>query len=507
MNMRKRNLLLKTFGISLIMCSLFSNLIMAQIAEKNIRWKKNSGAIHVVPLINCNLLYYGSMDSNFYALNVHTGKELWHFKTAYPITSNAAIKDDIVCFTSGNKIYGLNAKTGRLKWNYIARNAAPSNYMWPSNYHRSSPVIYNRIAYFGDDWGYMNGVNIKTGKLAFQYHIKTEYPDSNKRAIACKPAIKQDIIYFGDYGANVYAVSIINGREKWIHKMNTPKWDGSIVSEMVIKGNQLWFGRWTTIFSPISLKTGEPSWTFMDSVTYLPSTPVFYHNNVIIASTLGSSKIHCLNKHNGSESWYYQGKGIFFVKPIIIRDSILVINSTDPWQDRVGVLYFINCNQGSLIDSIKLNEATESSPVVIGNTMFLGRNDGMYAINYTPYLEKDTIANNTIRLKSSSVTPKDIIGSDEITIDKNASIAYPNPFETFVNFHVNFKDKTNNAFVLTIISEEGKQMYLKQYKNSNYESIIAWNGCDNNGQAIKSGIYFYTIKCGKNELNGRLIKK
>jgi outer membrane protein assembly factor BamB len=506
--MKKKDLLLKVFGMSIMMWSLFSNVTMAQIAEKNIRWKHSSGAINNAPLVNRNMIYYGSMDSNFYAVNIHTGKELWHFKTVYPITSNAAIKDGMVCFTSGNKIYGLNAKTGRMLWNYIARNAAPSNPMWPSNYHRSSPVIHHRIAYFGDDWGNLNGVNIKTGKLAFQYRIKTVYTDSSKKAIACKPIIKDDIVYFGDYGANVYAVSIINSREKWIHKMNTPKWDGSIVSEMVIKDNLLCFGRWTTIFSPISLKTGNPLWTFTDSITYLPSTPVFYKNKVIIASTLGSSKIHCLNMRDGSESWSYKGKGIFFVKPVIIRDSILVINSTDPWQDKVGVLYFINCNHGTLIDSINLSNATESSPVVVRNTMFLGRNDGMYAINYTPYLVKDTaVTIKNALLKSASVVPQEPISSNKITIGKNASTAYPNPFETSVNFLIDFKDITNSSIILTIISADGKLIYSKQYKNFDFKNILTWNGSNNNGQSIKSGVYFYSIKCDKHEIKGILVKK
>ena len=84
--MKKKDLLLKVFGLSIMMWALLPNLIMAQIAEKNIRWKHNSGAIHVIPLIERNVLYYGAMDSVFYALNAHTGRELWHFKAAYPIT-------------------------------------------------------------------------------------------------------------------------------------------------------------------------------------------------------------------------------------------------------------------------------------------------------------------------------------------------------------------------------------------------------------------------------------
>ena len=57
---------------------------------------------------------------------------------------------------------------------------------------------------------------------------------------------------------------------------------------------------------------------------------------------MGSSKIHCLKAKDGSKVWTFQAKGVFFVKPIIIQDSILIINSSDPWNpaDKTGVFIF-----------------------------------------------------------------------------------------------------------------------------------------------------------------------
>jgi hypothetical protein len=132
----------------------------------------------------------------------------------------------------------------------------------------------------------------------------------------------------------------------------------------------------------------------------------------------------------------------------------------------------------------------------------------MYAINYAPYLVKDiAIVNKNTLLKSASVVPQEPISSNKITISKNASTAYPNPFETSVNFLIDFKDNTNNSIILTIISADGKMIYSKQYKNFDVENIITWNGRNNNGQDIKSGIYFYSIKSDKNEIKGILVKQ
>jgi outer membrane protein assembly factor BamB len=369
-------------------CSMMTIVTNAQIPGDFIIWKFNSGEFNNKPLVNDSILYCGSMDKKFYALNIRTGNEIWHFAASYPITSSAAIENGIVCFESGNRLYGLDALTGNLLWSYVAKASAPGVILQPTDYHHSSPFIHNGIAYYGDEWGNMNGVNINTGTLAFQYTTSIPYTKASNKSIRCAPAIKDDIIYFGDYGANVYAISLVDSSVKWIHKITSPKWDGSVVSDMVIKDTVLYFGGYNNTFSPLSINTGNPVWSFTDVNTFLPSTPVFYKDNVIMGSTINSNKIHCLKMDNGTETWSIQAQGIFFVKPVIVHDSILLINSTEPFVSHYGTFYFINCKNGEIINHIHLPNASESSPVVVGDSLFLGRNDGMYAIDFSPYLER-----------------------------------------------------------------------------------------------------------------------
>jgi outer membrane protein assembly factor BamB len=56
------------------------------------------------------------MNGAFFALDAESGKAIWTFTVArFPIRSKAAIKDDVVCFESGNMLYGLDRKTGQEK--------------------------------------------------------------------------------------------------------------------------------------------------------------------------------------------------------------------------------------------------------------------------------------------------------------------------------------------------------------------------------------------------------
>jgi outer membrane protein assembly factor BamB len=83
-------------------------------------WRFNTGGPVDSPTVSGDLVYFGSYDDNFYALNITDGKVVWRFKTGNNILSPAAINDGLVYFGSeDNNIYALNATSGDLIWKYI----------------------------------------------------------------------------------------------------------------------------------------------------------------------------------------------------------------------------------------------------------------------------------------------------------------------------------------------------------------------------------------------------
>lgn len=360
---------------------LFSLLSFAQIPPERIIWKFNSDAsIESALIFRGNVIYFGNMDGDFYAIDVKTGVEKWSSKVSNPINSCAAIKGNVICIEAGSALYGFDANTGILIWRFVANNAESIVSAGLTDYHHSSPVIENDIAYFGDEWGNMNGVNIRTGKGVFKYTTP------NKKAIRTTPEIKDNVIYFGDWDGVVYAVSLLTKSLKWQYKMeNTRPNYGAIVSEMVIKDGILYFGSQHDTYSPLDIKTGKPKWSFIDpDKTYLPSTPVFYKKDLIVGSTINAFKIYCFSE--GKVKWTIPTKGIFFIKPVIFQDSILVMNSSS--FGKTGYLYFVDCKNGKLISETPIEEATPCSPIIINDILILGRKNGVMAIDTKPFLKK-----------------------------------------------------------------------------------------------------------------------
>jgi outer membrane protein assembly factor BamB len=86
------------------------------------------------------VVYIGSPDSNVYALDAKTGKQIWAVQMWYEgvIHSSPAIAGGVVYICSG-KVHALSAATGDSIWVYQSQKEISS-----------SPSVANGILYFGE---------------------------------------------------------------------------------------------------------------------------------------------------------------------------------------------------------------------------------------------------------------------------------------------------------------------------------------------------------------------
>ena len=87
------------------------------------------------------LVYFGSHDTHFYALDSQTGQAKWCFKTKFRIESSPAVADGVVYFGGDDKyFYAVDSQSGQLLWKFKTR----------ANIY-ASPVIAAGIVYFGSN--------------------------------------------------------------------------------------------------------------------------------------------------------------------------------------------------------------------------------------------------------------------------------------------------------------------------------------------------------------------
>jgi outer membrane protein assembly factor BamB len=344
-----------------------------------VAWKFDTGkSVTATPLVADGVVYVGSTSYAVFAIDAATGTQLWKAPMKFAMSSRPALAGDILCVECGNALLGLDRKTGQEKWRFVAKPYRPIASLDLTDYHRSSPVVVDGVAYFGDDWGNLNGVNVTDGKLVFQYTTPTQRP------IRSTPAVSQGTVFFGDWEGVAYGVSLADRKLLWQHEVqNRRDYYGAIVSDFVVQDGLVYFGAQHDVFAPLDAATGQPAWTFVEAnKTYLPATPLVRDGRVIIATTIFTNSVLCLEQ--GKIAWAFKGEGIFFTKPVL-HGTTLLVNSSQ--FGGPGYLYLLDVATGKLLNKLRIERAAPSAPAVDQDKVYLGAGDGsLYALKVADLL-------------------------------------------------------------------------------------------------------------------------
>lgn len=137
-----------------------------------VAWEfKTGGPVRSSPVVVEGVVYVGSYDGNFYALDAASGKQKWSFKTDGKVSGSAAVVGGSVFFAGedGN-VYRLNAADGTLVWRTATQRAYPI---------AGSPAVLYGTVFIGGGASSgserlgmtaapIYGFDINTGKLVWQ---------------------------------------------------------------------------------------------------------------------------------------------------------------------------------------------------------------------------------------------------------------------------------------------------------------------------------------------------
>jgi outer membrane protein assembly factor BamB len=183
-----------------------------------LQWKFATGDIvHASPAIANNTVYIGSWDSYLYALDAETGQEKWRFKTGEDtyirnqqgFQSSPAIADGTIYVgCRDGHLYAVDDGTGRKRWDY------PTNKGWVN----STPAIRGGVVYAGTSDGYrFFALDAKTGRLKFTLDAKG--------AVFSSPALAGDMAYVGVSNGRLLAVDVKSGKLSWDFQTEGSKQD------------------------------------------------------------------------------------------------------------------------------------------------------------------------------------------------------------------------------------------------------------------------------------------
>ncbi len=180
-----------------------------------LKWKfKTQGAVHSDPLVNNNFVYFGSQDGNLYSLDSQTGELIWKFQSKgermldlwdYYLSSPTIENGTVYWGSCDGNLYAINAVDSKLVWNYNAGAII-----------HATPLVFNGKVCFGDYNGKFYTLNAENGELVWQFKTvgDTYFP---KGEIPKGAAVDNGIVYFGSRDYNIYALVVLNTKKRPAH--------------------------------------------------------------------------------------------------------------------------------------------------------------------------------------------------------------------------------------------------------------------------------------------------
>lgn len=349
-----------------------------------INWTfKTKGQINASALIYDNILYIGSFDSCFYAIDSKNGSEKWHYKTKNRIYTTAVKFDDVLCFESGNILYGITLQ-GNLKWLDTLYNGECINEHDKWDYYHSSPLLVDSIVYIGSENGKVYGFNARTGAKVFECQTP-----SGKFTIETTPAVYDNKIYFGDWDGVFFAYDLSTAQMVWNY--DTKKdgtfsgWVNAIVTDpVIVDGKVIFGGRCCRLYS-LDAATGNKIYQTPDpgGQTWTLGGPT-YVDGVLYMGSSYQHTARAFNSTTGKLIWQRDVGNRINGKPCIDGNFMIIGTEADE-NTNVGDFIFLNKSNGKIISRLNLTCQIYSSPVLQDSIFYFGGTNGnIYSVNYKP---------------------------------------------------------------------------------------------------------------------------
>lgn len=368
------NIMIKSFLVFLLAIILsnksFSNDIIS--------WKfKTGGAVYSTPLIIDDVVYIGSTDSSFYAVDIESGTEVWSYKSGNRIFSTAAFSGNIICFESGNVLYGLDT-SGSEKWKVTISEGSVTNQYDDWDYFHSSPIIVDGIAYVGSQRGQVIGVNIFTGTEV----LRINTGDSGI-GIRVKPAIYDNKIYFGECSGKFYCYNIDTGEKVWEYDTNPETlWqDPAILTNPVVKDSIVYFGGRHCHMYALDAFTGAKIWWYSDpNNMWILGGPAISDTLLFMGSS-NQQLLHSFSLSSRKLLWKKKFDGRIFGTPFVDGENVFFGTGKEK-SDEIGSVFAVDRTSGEIVNCYIIGAQVHSSPVINGNKIIFGCKDGyVYALD------------------------------------------------------------------------------------------------------------------------------
>lgn len=344
---------------------------------------KTDGRVASSPAVSNGLVYFLSYDSNFYALDAATGTVKWKFRTggerrfvakhlhgiepaAEPVPdpfdlylSSPVVADGTVFFGSGDSnVYALDAANGALKWKFKTGDVV-----------HASPAFADGTVFVGSWDTFFYAIDAATGKEKWRFKTGEDHEIYNQTGLQASPAVADGVVYFGCRDSKFYAVDAKTGKQLWAFN-NKGSW---VINSAAIKDGKVYFATSDSgLLRALDAKTGAEA--FMLDFNHWPmfSSPAITGNMMYLGSHQG--RLLAIDLTAQKVAWYFETDAAKKNGPILTKEK-----GAPKYEAAFADNFYDDLVVG--LQKMLSVGAVLSSPAVAGDMIIFGSTDGnLYAV-------------------------------------------------------------------------------------------------------------------------------
>lgn len=360
-------------------------------SNMTLAWKfPTNGAVMSSPSVVDGIVYFGSQDKNFYAVNAWSGTPIWNFTTLDAVEASPAIVNGKL-FTGGEDgyVYCLNAYNGSLLWKTFVNGSLPVTF-GSAVMLRSSPAVVDDKVYIGSLDGNLYALNFNNGTIEWKF--------KTLGLITSSPTVANDSVYI------VSEEPASGGLYKLNAQTGDLIWKKTITYETQFTGGTDMQGSPTVangmVFASANLRTyygindanGDTIWTFTnpEATEFIVSSPIYLNGQLFV---IDKFDIACLNASTGKKVWSSYTGDELYVAPSYADDKLYIATSERN-------IFILSAVTGEKIGRYTTPSASWSSPTLYGGRLYIGNNDwNLYCL--TEYSAENS--NIDLRIANSKV--------------------------------------------------------------------------------------------------------
>lgn len=275
-----------------------------------------------------NIVFAGSSDHNFYALDALSGKLIWKYTGGgwFSYASPVAINGIVYAGCTDDTVYAFNAGTGAVIWKFRTGGAI-----------EASLSVVDGVVYAGSVDDYLYALNALTGEMKWKFRTGEN--------VSSKASVLNGVVYFGSSDANIYALDVSSGSLKW--KFTA----GAMINQsgVVISKGVLFVGSRDGSLYAVDAVSGNLKWKYStNGISLEESTPSVVDGLVYIAGwyNIGSfsiaGSVYAIDQSTGSLVWQSLNALGFSSSPYLSAGR-LYISADD------GNFYALNSSTGAVL--------------------------------------------------------------------------------------------------------------------------------------------------------------